>query len=345
LLVELLAQAGEFVRIAEILGVHLLVECAGIGVVVGFRIGVGTIAPRLRAGGLVVAFGLGGCFLLGLAGFVGGAVAVHRFGAGGQHLLLLGLFLAFGFGGVVLRAGLFALLLLFVLLRFLFDLGFGFREIEGREKTPGGVCEAGLIVLALRHFLQRLLCFRGEIVLPVLQDASGGFRRLGAAHALPRQQRKCRGGRQLVLARHAVVAFGFAGLREPGQQIGGHTIHVAGAKNLDARLFERIVYRAAITFGGQAARMHSVVVVTQAKGQAVGGAAQPGHFRLRQGARGHRQAGAFAGQAGGAGLKGNLNVARLRQRADCARGCTLEFFRLCAVLGGHAQTAGRAFRR
>ena len=107
LLVELLAEAGEFVGVAEVFGGDLLVESAGVGAVVAFGVVIGAVAARLRAGGLSSPSAPLALVVGGFAGLVLGVFAFHFLGRRREHAVLLGLLLAFVFGGIVLGTGLF----------------------------------------------------------------------------------------------------------------------------------------------------------------------------------------------------------------------------------------------
>ena len=143
---------------------------------------------------------------------------------------------ALALGRIILSARLFALLFLLVLPRFLLQIRFGFREAQRSQQPPRRMCIRRLVGLGARQVVERQIRLFAEIVPPLLQNCLGRARRRRTAHALSRQQGEgCRRG-QLILARHPVVTLGVAILGEPGVQIGGDAIHVAGAINFDARL-------------------------------------------------------------------------------------------------------------
>ncbi len=171
---------------------------------------------------------------------------------------------------------------------------------------------------------------------PLLQHARGAGGTDLAAHALAGQQPEGGGDGELLAPCHAVVAFGLAFLGQAGAQVGGDPLHVPCAYHFDAGLFERVVHLPRLARGRHARFVHRVVVIAQAQGQTVGRTAQPGHFGRRQGARGQRQAGAPAGQAGGSGLEGHGDIGRIaRDGAQGAGGGALELLG-AGVLGGAA---------
>src|SRR5580698_956148 len=187
LLIELLAQACEFIWIAEIFRVDLLVERTRVGTVMAFLIAVSPVAPRLWPGRLFVALRVGGGFLVGLAGLVGRTFALHFLGAGRQHLVGVGLLRAFAFGGVVLRAGLLALLFLLILAWLLLQVCFGFGEIHRGQQPARSVGVGGLVGLGSRQFVEGQIGVLAEIVAPLLEDRLCGARRRLTAHALAGQ--------------------------------------------------------------------------------------------------------------------------------------------------------------
>ena len=155
-----------------------------------------------------------------------------------------------------------------------------------------------------------------------MRCAAGG--RLLARHLLAREQRQRRLDRQLVLARHAVVALGLALLAQLRLQVGGDARHVARADHLDPHLLERVVDVLRLAPRRHAGGVHRIVVVAQPQRERIGGAAQPRHLGRRQRARRQRQARAFAGQAGGAGLERHLHVRHFGDGAQHAGGGALE---------------------
>ncbi len=145
--------------------------------------------------------------------------------------------------------------------------------------------------------------------------------------------------RQLVLAGHAVVAFGLALLAQFRVQIGRDARHVARTDHLDARLFERVVDVLRLAARRHAGGVHRIVVMAQAQRDRVRRAAQPGHLGRRQCARRQRQARALAGQARRAGLECHLHVGHFRDRAQHAGGGALEFLGARVVLVGAAHSS------
>ena len=157
-----------------------------------------------------------------------------------------------------------------------------------------------------------------------------------AGQAFARDQAERRGQRQLVLARHAVVALGLAFLRELGAQVRGHAGHELRPNGLDAHLLERIEHLARLAPAGDARCVERFVVGAQAEGGGVGRAAQLRHLGRRQGACGQRQAHALARHTRRAGLEGDLYLGvGMRDGAQRAGGGALELFLAREVLLGH----------
>src|SRR6202007_54027 len=88
LLIELLAQASQFIRIAQLLGVSLFVVHTSVSTVGRFIVGVWTLATRLRTARPIIAFSDGG-LLIRLGTFVVGRVAFHFLRIGAEHAVLL----------------------------------------------------------------------------------------------------------------------------------------------------------------------------------------------------------------------------------------------------------------
>ena len=130
LLVQLLTQAGQFVGVAQILGVDFLVIQSGIGPVDGVAVGVRTFAARLRAARAIVTFRDGG-FFLGIGAVIVGGLAVQFLGLGAEHGVRFGFGLAFAVVGRVLLAGLFAAV--FPVFGAVIGVGvdFGFGQVQG----------------------------------------------------------------------------------------------------------------------------------------------------------------------------------------------------------------------
>ena len=76
LLVKLLTQPGEFVRVAEVVGMDFLVVRPAEGPVGGQIIGGWAVPPLLRAAGLLVALGRRGLLVLSLFPLVFGGLAL-----------------------------------------------------------------------------------------------------------------------------------------------------------------------------------------------------------------------------------------------------------------------------
>ena len=123
---------------------------------------------------------------------------------------MLGLALALAVLLLVLLAGLFAAVLAFLGLVLRVGVALGFGQIERGQQFPRGAREGHLVVLRAVHLDQRRVGRLAQRVAPHVQDALRRRRRRLARHLLARQQGQRRRDRQLVLARHAVVAFGLA---------------------------------------------------------------------------------------------------------------------------------------
>ncbi len=335
LLVELLAQAGELVGVAEVFGGDFLVVLPRVGTIGGAVIGIRAFAPRLRATGAVVTLRDGGLVFQLLAGVVG-CVAFHLLRLGTEGTLLLGFRLAFALFRIVLFAGLFAALFAVLLLVIGFRIGLGFGELHRGKQLARGAGEGALVVLGAAEFAERVLDIGSQPVAPEVQHAAGGFRRRLAGHAFAGEQGERGGDRHLLFPRHAVVAFGLAFLRELGVQVGSDTGHVAGADGFHPRLFQRVVHVAGFAPVRHARVVHGVVVMAQAERDRVRRAAQLGHLGRRQGARGQRQARALAGDARRAGLEIDLHIRDFGDRTQHAGGGALEVLGAGVVLGGAA---------
>ena len=159
-----------------------------------------------------------------------------------------------------------------------------------------------------------------------------GLRRGLAGNLFARQQRQRLVDRQLILAGHAVVAFGLAFLGQLGAQVGVDAVHVARADDLDADLFEGIVGVLRLPPRRHALGVNRVVVMAQAQRDGVGLATQLGHFRHGQGAGRQWQARALAGDAGRPWLKGDLHIRLLRDGSQHAGGGALELLGAGVVL-------------
>ena len=235
-----------------------------------------------------------------------------------------------------------------LVLRFGVDLRLG--QVERREQPAGSTGEGTLVRLCRFHLGQRGVGAFAQRVAPQIEDALRRGRRFLAGHLFPRQQGERRGDRQLVLAGHAVVAFGLAFLRQLGAQVGRDAGHVLRADHFHAGLLQRVVGVLRLAAGRHARGVQRVVVVAQAQAERVGGAAQPSHLGRGQRAGRQRQARALAGQAGGAGLERHLHVGLFRDGAQHAGGGALEVFGACVVLlaaaaHGSLTTSGQALAR
>ena len=169
-------------------------------------------------------------------------------------------------------------------------------------------------------------------------------RRLLAGHLFACQQRQRRLDRQLILAGHAVVAFGLAFLRQFGLQVGGDTRHVARADDFDADLFQCVVDVLRFAPRRHAGGVHRIVVMAQAqrdasdapRRRAISGG---GNARVGSGRRAR-----LPDEAGWAGLERHLHVRHFGDRAQHARGGALEFFSPGVVFVGAAHCVS-ALRR
>jgi hypothetical protein len=328
LLIELLAQPRQFVRVAQILGRDFLVEAARIGAIDMLGIRHRALAARLRAAWTVLALGGGGIFLGLVGAVILGGLALHFLGLRAEHGFRFGLRLPLAFLRVVLLAGLLAAILVFVGVVVRLGLGLRLGQIHRGQQLAGGTGEGGLVVEGGAHLQQRLICVLTEHVAPLIEHALDRDGRDLAGHLLARQQRQRRADGQLVLPRHAVVALGLAFLGQLGAEVGGDARHVARANDLDTSLFERVIGILRLAPRRHAGGMQGVVVMTQAQSERIGLAAQFRHLRRRQRPRGQRQAGALAGQAGWAGLE--------RDGAQDARRGALELLGARVVLAAAA---------
>ena len=199
---------------------------ACVGAVYCLVVRVRAFAPGLRAAGTVVALGHRGVFL-GVGAIVVGGFALHFVGLGAEHGILFRFRFAVAVLGIVLRTGLFAAVVavLGIVVRFGIDLGF--RQIERRQQLSRCAGEGCLVVLSVGHLRQRLVGGVAQGVTPQVQHAPCAFRRRLSRDALAGQQRQRLVDRQLIFARHAVVAFGLALLRQLGAEIGIHAVHEA----------------------------------------------------------------------------------------------------------------------
>ena len=205
-----------------------------------------------------------------------------------------------------------------------FGVDFGFSKVKRGEQLAGGAGEGGLVILSAGHFQQRLVSSVTQGVAPEVEDALRRFGGRFAGQTLAGEQGQCLVDRQLVLAGHAVVAFGLAFLRQLGAQVGVDAVHEARADDLDADLFQGVVGVLGFAPGRHALGVDAVVVVAQAQRDGVRLAAQLRHFAGGQGAGGQRQAGALAGHAGGARLERHLDIRLFGDGAKHAGGGPLE---------------------
>ena len=175
MLIQLLAQTGEFVGVAEVFRGDFFVVLAGVRLVDGFAVRVGTLAPGLRAAGAVVAFRDGG-FFLGFRSVVVGRFAFHFFGLRAEHGFGFGLRLSVAILGVILLAGLLAAVLAVLGVIVLVSLGLGFRQLQRSQQFAGGARERLLVAFGGAHFRQCLIGAVAQRIAPHIQDA---LRRLG----------------------------------------------------------------------------------------------------------------------------------------------------------------------
>ena len=160
------------------------------------------------------------------------------------------------------------------------DLRFG--QVERGKQLACRAREADLVELRSGHLGQRGVGLGAERAAPGFEDPARRVRDRLAGHLLARQQAECGRQRQLVLARHAVEAFGLAFFLQSGPQVGGDALHMPGADHLDTRLLQRVVDVLRLAAPRAAGGVDDVVVVAQAKGDAIGRATQLGHLGGRQ---------------------------------------------------------------
>ena len=264
LLVKLLAQAGEFLGVAEILGLDFLIELAGEEFVGVFVVRQRLFPARLRAARLVIAFGGGGVFFAFLTAFVVAGLAFHFLGLGAEHGFRFAFRLAFAVLGIVLRAGLLAAVLA-VLVFVLIGVNLGFREIHRREQLAGGAGKRGLVLARLHHFLQGGIGGIAQGFAPQVQHFLRRFRRRFAGHAFAGEQGQRLMDGQLILAGHAVHAFGFALFRQAGVEIMGDAGHMGGADDLNPGLLQRVIRLPRFAARGHAGVVHRIVVMADAQ--------------------------------------------------------------------------------
>jgi hypothetical protein len=252
--------------------------------------------------------------------------------------LRLGLALA---GLVLLRRVLALLLAVLLVLRLGLHLRFG--EVERGEQAAGGAGEAVLAVGVAGHLGQRGVGLLAQGVAPQVEHAVRGLRRRWPVMRSRASKGQRRGQRQLVLAGHAVVALGLAGVGQAGAEVGGDAGHVAAAHRLHAHVLQRVEHLLGLAAGGQAGGVDRFRMVAEPQRRRVGRAAQLRHLGRRQGARRQRQAHALAGHAAGAGLEGHLHLGvGVRHRAQRAGGGALEFLLAGEVL--HRGVASASLR-
>ena len=130
LLVELLAQPAQLLRVTQILGIDLFVVGAAVGAVRLVVVGDRLLAALLRAAGPVLAFG-GRRVVVGLVlAFLLGAVGLHLLRLRPEHRLRVALLVALLLLLVVLGAAFLAALVLLVLVRLRLALDLGFGQVE-----------------------------------------------------------------------------------------------------------------------------------------------------------------------------------------------------------------------
>src|SRR5271165_2871382 len=156
LLIELLPQTAQFIRVAQIFGVDFLVERSRIGAIHGIAVGVGTLAPRPRTAGTVAAVRDDGLFL-GLRSVIVGGFAFDFLGLRGEHRILFGRGRAFAVPGIILRSGLLSGIVAVLGIIIRFGLGLGFGQVHRGQQLPRGSGEGGLIVLHTDHFGKRFI--------------------------------------------------------------------------------------------------------------------------------------------------------------------------------------------
>ena len=166
---------------------------------------------------------------------------------------------------VVLLTGLFAAFLAFLGIVLGFGVALGLSQIQCCQQLPRSARKGHLIVLVAVHLGQRLVGRITERVAPHVENALRRQRGFFAGHLLACQQGQSCLDRQLILAGHAVVAFGLALLRQFRLQVRRHACHMPRTDDFDPRLFERVVDILRLAPRRHAGGMHRIVVMPQAQ--------------------------------------------------------------------------------
>ena len=302
LLVEMVAQAAEFLGVAQRVGLDDLVELVGIGVIL---LAGGLVAERARRqprtlgaarlllvarahlhlGLGLVGDGLGSIVLLGrVLGFLAlGAVAL---GLAGIALVVAGL--------VRLTVG--VLLVLRVLVVVVLQFGRLVAELEVADELAGGAGERFLVGERIAQLLEITAGGAFDVGAPHVDHRLGRFRRLGAEELFAGDQADHVGDRRIFLGLDAGMAALVGALAPQGREIVGDADHLAGAQRLDADLLDRLEDRARRLAAGHAAQMGLAVVMAQLQRHRIGLAADAADILDRQIARRHGDAGFLAQQ-------------------------------------------------
>ena len=173
LLVKLLAQPRQFIRIAKIIGGHHFIELRAEGVVARGIIHLRHFAALLRATWLVIAISCGAIFF-GFFRFFVRSFALHLLRLGAEHFIFL-IGLALPFAGLVLLGSAFAAFFAFFVLLFALSFHLGLCEVECGQQLPSSAGEGALVFGSGRHFRERLFGIITNRVAPQIQHAMRGF--------------------------------------------------------------------------------------------------------------------------------------------------------------------------
>ena len=301
LLVEQLAQAGQFVWVAQFVGLDDLVELGhehmigvfarGVAPVVELRRASRAAGLLRRAAGDHVTIGFGGLIVAGLAvaglaqvtfdlAAAFGLLAVAAVAAGVRRMLVRVLTLALGLvfvQGILLGRGV---------------------QVQMLEQTSQILGEGGLIADVLVHQVKVLKDLGIELGPPQVDHGPGRRRRRRAGQDLTGQhaQRFAQWG--FIPVGDAVVPPPAIALVERGIQVDAGSRHAPDAKRFAAGLLEGIIHLTCRRIGRPAPCVQRAVVVAQAQRQLIGLAAHHRDLVDRQVAWRRGQARFLSDQAG-----------------------------------------------
>ena len=276
LLVQIVAQALQFLRLAQVLGFDGLVEFVG----ESFVVGAAPLAPRrgrrrvLRRFVGVAGVGIVGEFTRRRVGGLHRALfeVLSRI-VGGFHLhgLLRILLLALAFAGVGAVGRL--VLARFVRVGVLVGARIG-AHVERSEQSMDRLGEGALVEQDRVQRVERARRLGLDEGAPEIDDALRAGRRRQARQALAHQHRhgvlQRRLGAVLGLGEGALVVA----VVEHGGQVRRHAFHAARADGLDARLLDGVEQRPRRLVRRRQPAMHGVIVAGEAQRHRIGEAAQ-----------------------------------------------------------------------